>query len=448
MEISGANDCSEPDSSGHALVRKVGKVDSAHPFQISTYDDCGQQFDADKDEHAQMLLELRWDDDAKAKAGAPDTLGPMLHIKFSTVWGEFFAAPVTMQVSALHPEENGQGFNYLYAFVNQAAKNESSNGISYNISVRVDSGASPIRATGRIYYKKYGTIAKRDAGSANGVRDTAVVSTLDAAGSDARRDAAVVTGLDSGSDARQDAPASGGPDAGADVRPDAASGDVALVVPDAAAMDAPKDGLVAIDGVQGSAGVDGAGAPPVTTANLILNGDAEQGVGASDGAPVAVPGWTATGGATLVPYGGTAGYPLLTDPGPQNRGLNFFCGGMADASSVLTQAISLSAYATTIDSGTSTFALQGYLGGYGGQDDNATLSVSFLNAGGTALGSSSIGPVLSADRSGATGLLLRSTTGKVPAGARAATVTLTLTRVSGTANDGYADGLSLVLSGT
>jgi hypothetical protein len=185
MEISDAVDCSDPDSSGHVIVRKTATVDSAHWFSVDTYGDCNQAFDADKDEHAQMLLELRWADDAKAKAGAPDTLGPMLHIEFGTVWGVFFATPVKTQVSALHPEENGQGFNYLYAFVNQAAKNEATNGIAYHISVKVDSGASAMRATGRIYYKKYGNSTRPDGGN-NVVRDAAPVSP-DGAG-DARRD--------------------------------------------------------------------------------------------------------------------------------------------------------------------------------------------------------------------------------------------------------------------
>jgi hypothetical protein len=186
MEITDDADCSGPDSSGHVIVRKTATLDSAHPFSVDTYDDCNQAFDADKDEHAQMLLELRWADDAKAKASAPDTLGPMLDIEFGTVWGVFLDSPAKTQVSAFHPEENGQGFNYLYAFVSQAAKNEASNGIAYHISVKVDPGASAIRATGRIYYKKYGNSTRPDGGTTTVVRDAATTS-LDTAG-DVRRD--------------------------------------------------------------------------------------------------------------------------------------------------------------------------------------------------------------------------------------------------------------------
>jgi hypothetical protein len=194
MEISDALDCSDPDSSGHVIVRKTSVVDSAHPFAVSTYDDCNRAFDADKDEHAQMLLELRWADDVKAKAGAPDSLGPMLHVEFGTVWGVFLDTPVKTQVSAFHPEENGQGFNYVYAFVSQAAKNESTNGIAYHISVKVDSGASAIRATGRIYYKKFGNSSRPDA-SVSGIRDSAVAG-IDTSPSDVRRDTAGTTSAD------------------------------------------------------------------------------------------------------------------------------------------------------------------------------------------------------------------------------------------------------------
>lgn len=46
-----------------------------------------------------------------------------------------------------------------------------------------------------------------------------------------------------------------------------------------------------------------------------------------------------------------------------------------------------------------------------------------------------------------TGVLFRSTSGSLPVGARSAVVILTLTRLEGTANDGYADSLSLALIG-
>jgi hypothetical protein len=163
---------------------------------------------------------------------------------------------------------------------------------------------------------------------------------------------------------------------------------------------------------------------------LIINGDAEAAAGSPDGNPVATPSWTVGGEATALQYGASGGYPQATDPGPANRGNNLFAGGANDATSTLTQTISLSAY----------------LGGFEGQEDNAVLSVSFQN-GTTEVGTGHVGPVTAADRGSVTGLLARTATGAVPAGTRSAVVTLTATRLEGTANDGYADNLSLALTG-
>jgi hypothetical protein len=205
--------------------------------------------------------------------------------------------------------------------------------------------------------------------------------------------------------------------------------------PDAGA----KDVGVAADSRPDSAGP--------TTCNLIVNGNAEAAIGSADGSPVATPGWTSTGEATAIQYG-ASGWLALTDPGPDDRGLNNFTGGWSDATSSLTQTATVSQFSSTIDANQVTYVLSGWLGGYSSQDDNATLTVTFQNAAGAALGTGSIGPVTSSDRGGVTGLLQRSSTGAVPAGTRTVSVVLSLVRVEGTANDGYADNLSLVFSGT
>ena len=184
-----------------------------------------------------------------------------------------------------------------------------------------------------------------------------------------------------------------------------------------------------------------------TTCNLIVNGNAEAAIGSADGSPVATPGWTSTGEATAIQYG-ASGWLALTDPGPADRGLNNFTGGWSDETSSLTQTVTVSQFSSTIDVNQVTYVLSGWLGGYDGQDDNATLTVTFQSASGTALGTGSIGPVTSSDRAGVTGLLQRSSTGAVPAGTRTVSVVLSLVRTEGTANDGYADNLSLVFSGT
>jgi hypothetical protein len=210
--------------------------------------------------------------------------------------------------------------------------------------------------------------------------------------------------------------------------------------PDAGA----KDVGVAADSRPDSAGgtTDGG-----TSCNLIVNGNAEAAIGSADGSPVATPGWTSAGEATAIQYG-ASGWLALTDPGPDDRGLNNFTGGWSDATSSLTQTATVSQFSSTIDANQVTYVLSGWLGGYDGQDDNATLTVTFQSASGAPLGTGSIGPVLASDRSGATGLLQRSSTGVVPAGTRTASVVLSLVRTEGTSNDGCADNLSLVFSGT
>jgi hypothetical protein len=184
--------------------------------------------------------------------------------------------------------------------------------------------------------------------------------------------------------------------------------------------------------------------------NLIVNGDAESGAGTADGStPVTtIPDWAAAGNFDVVNYGASGGYPVATDPGPDNRGKNFFAGGPEDAVSTGTQLIDISQMAAVLDGGNTSYTLSAYLGGYQDQDDNAVLSIQFQDANGKALGQAQIGPVMAADRNNATGLLPRATQGKVPTGTRKILVTLTMTRVSGSANDGYADNLSLTLGGT
>jgi hypothetical protein len=183
-----------------------------------------------------------------------------------------------------------------------------------------------------------------------------------------------------------------------------------------------------------------------TTANLIVNGNAEAAAGSPDGTPVATPGWTSTGEATAIQYG-VSSFPAATDPGPSDRGMNFFVGGIEDATSSLEQTVDVSAYATAIDGGKVTFNLSGWLGGFEDQEDNAVLTVTFQSASGSALGSGTIGPVTAEDRNDVTEFVMEAATGAVPAGTRSVDVLLTMTRTDGSNNDGYADDLALTLSG-
>jgi hypothetical protein len=185
--------------------------------------------------------------------------------------------------------------------------------------------------------------------------------------------------------------------------------------------------------------------PPPFEANLILNGDAEAGDSSPDGrGAIDVPGWTLSGDFTVVRYGFQT-WPTPSDPGPPNRGRQFFSGGVA-ATSQATQTIDLAARAGVIDTGDVTFELAGFLGGFSSQGDNAVLTAIFRDGFDGSLGEATIGPVTAADRGNRSGLLARSTSGAVPVGTRRIELVLVLSRVSGSFNDGYADNLSLVLT--
>jgi len=194
---------------------------------------------------------------------------------------------------------------------------------------------------------------------------------------------------------------------------------------------------------------------PLSSTNLIVNGNAEAGPGTSDESVVEpVPGWTRHGSVDVIQYAATSGnFVAVTDPGPTDRGKNFFYGGADgldnfgdNTTTSLTQTINISAASVLITTGSVQYTLSGWLGGFSSQDDNAKLTVQFVGATGQALGTASVGPVLAADRNNNDGLVLRTTTGKVPAGTVAINVVLLFTKVAGGDNDGSADDLSLLLS--
>ena len=179
--------------------------------------------------------------------------------------------------------------------------------------------------------------------------------------------------------------------------------------------------------------------------NLIINGDAESGSGGNGSTLLPIPGFTTTGNFTVTQYTAGGGFPSITDPGPVNRGSNFFSGGVGNASSSATQQIDISNASTLVDTGNITFELSAYLGGFSSQRDNAILNVNFLDVSNDLLGNASIGPVTNSDRNNLTALMLSSTTGFIPMGTRFIDVSLTMSRLDGSYNDGYADNLSLAL---
>lgn len=199
--------------------------------------------------------------------------------------------------------------------------------------------------------------------------------------------------------------------------------------------------------------------------NLVINGDAEQGLGDPVGNAVGTvipvtPGWTPLNSFSVLQYGASgfeftnlmgqpvrvSGLPDAASPGPANRGNNFFYGGGDRASSSATQTIDISNLSQAVDSKLLTFTLSGWLGGYQTDQDSASLVVSFLSVSGTILGSSSITAPTPAQRNNITGLSFQSLDGLVPVDTRQAQVLLNMDYTRGRVNDAYADNLSLTVA--
>ncbi|MFY7865305.1 PEP-CTERM sorting domain-containing protein [Roseateles sp.] len=170
--------------------------------------------------------------------------------------------------------------------------------------------------------------------------------------------------------------------------------------------------------------------------NLIINGDAEAGA----------TGWTAYDGTDLfqsVSYG--SNWVLPTQPGPTNRGSKMFA-GQSSAFSAGFQFVNVSDLSTSIASGKVAFDLNGFLGGWKDQGDNAQLMVTFIDAANADISNISLGPVKAADRSNQTGLLFRQVKGFVPVGTAQIKFDLTMERLASNDNDGYADNLAFSLT--
>ena len=157
----------------------------------------------------------------------------------------------------------------------------------------------------------------------------------------------------------------------------------------------------------------------------------------NSGAVVPVPGWTPSGDFTAVTYGATEGsFPSTTDPGPLNRGANFFAGGPNAATSTGVQIVTL----PLIPAG-STYEVCGWFGGFEGQNDAAVLQGSIQDVDGVELSEFTIGGFSAADRGDMTALLFDEGSGPMPTLAKKVVLTIMMSRTDGTYNDGYADSL-------
>ncbi len=132
-------------------MQKMAVLQPGEFLSVDTYE-LNQEMDADNQTHAKMLLELRYADGARASDPTAPDLASSASITFGTTLGYYSHSFTKSAVSVFHPEENGRGYNYWYAYVDQAAKNEPGDRTNYHISV--SNGASePVRVTSRIVYR-------------------------------------------------------------------------------------------------------------------------------------------------------------------------------------------------------------------------------------------------------------------------------------------------------
>ena len=193
-------------------------------------------------------------------------------------------------------------------------------------------------------------------------------------------------------------------------------------------------------------GGEAAVARTVRSANLVHNGGAELGQAAASSGQIFAPhAWTTTGEFTQVLYGASGGFPTAVNSKAIKGGKAFFAGGNA-ALSTATQTVSVpSSWLSGVKRGRAKAVLSAHLGGYGGQQDSATVVARVLDSGGVELKTLQIGPVTVSARSGLTKLLPRTATVAVPAQTKRITIVITSTRVDGQYNDAYVDNVSLIL---
>ena len=142
--------------------------------------------------------------------------------------------------------------------------------------------------------------------------------------------------------------------------------------------------------------------------NLIINSSGDDGPGVSVGLAPYLPGWS-TYGASVAPYGGT-GWIAVSDPGPSDRGVNFFWGTNAD----MYQDVDVSAAGTMIDTAKVTYQVSAWLGALSG-GTTPTLTYTFFDWSGKQLAATAqLGPAIH----NGTSLVTSSHSDFLPAGTR------------------------------
>jgi len=184
-----------------------------------------------------------------------------------------------------------------------------------------------------------------------------------------------------------------------------------------------------------------------TTANLLVNGGAEQHRCTDDWtASTPVPGWHVLRGAASVLCYSAFAHAGANPVKPPLAGVALFAAPGADTA--MEQSVDIGAAAAGVDRGAVSFSLSGWLGGWGDLPERATLTAIFLDADGHATGA----PVVIADadaqaRNHLTGLVPREQSGVVPTGTRRIVVTVHFLSGQASYHNAYADNISLTLRG-
>ncbi len=182
--------------------------------------------------------------------------------------------------------------------------------------------------------------------------------------------------------------------------------------------------------------------------NLVPDGDAE--IVPYTNYWVDNEGWT-----QILPYGqdcgGICDYPDPYDPGPAQRGKNFFYEGTTSnhtnsTNMWLKNKISLAPIQTAINTGKIRYILSGYFGGDGTNTVTSQLHMFFETSTGASKGEAIVGNVTPAQRNYQTGLLYREVRGYIPAGTQFINLDLQTGNINmSPTRTGYADNLSLIL---
>jgi hypothetical protein len=95
-----------------------------------------------------------------------------------------------------------------------------------------------------------------------------------------------------------------------------------------------------------------------------------------------------------------------------------------------------------IDNQTLWFNFSAWMGGFRSQDDNAQVSLAFMDQNNQQVGNiTTLGPVLAAQRLNITSLIFQQAGGLIPVSTRSFIVTVVVTRIEGTYNDGSIDNI-------